>query len=293
LKRTFPRIYPGAVPGYLKNVVSSADGTVIGYRWYGSGPGLILVHGGMQAAQHLSALAAALSDQFRVFVPDRRGRGSSQAHGTESGLRQEVEDLQALIAATGARFLFGHSSGALIALRAALVTPAVERTALYEPPLSVRGSSPSAWVPRFHREIAAGKNAAAAVTALKGARLDPVLTRLPRWVLTPVAAAGMRDRHTAADDVPAADLVPTMRFDVQIAREMADTTAEYAALHARVLLLGGTRSPDYLGTALRELAAVIPGSQIVTLRGLGHMGPQNGGKPEIVARALRDFFTAD
>jgi pimeloyl-ACP methyl ester carboxylesterase len=102
-----------------------------------------------------------------------------------------------------------------------------------------------------------------------------------------------RGRHTAADDVSAADLVPTMRFDVQIAREMADTTAEYAALQARVLLLGGTRSPDYLGTALRELAAVIPGSQIVTLRGLGHTGPQNGGKPEIVARALRDFFTAD
>lgn len=291
LKRTFPRIYPGAVPGYLKNAVHSADGTAIGYRQYGSGPGLILVHGGMQAAQHLSALAADLADQFRVFVPDRRGRGSSQAHGF--GLRQEVEDLRALIAATGARFLFGHSSGALIALRTALVTPAVERAALYEPPLSVRGSSPSAWVPRFHREIAAGKNAAAAVTALKGARLDPVLTRLPRWLLTPVTAVGMRDRHPADGDVPAADLVPTMRFDVQIAREMADTTAEYAALQARVLLLGGTRSPDYLGTALRELAAVIPASQVVTLHGLGHMAPRNGSRPETVARALRDFFTAD
>lgn len=278
------------MPGYSKNTVRSADGTAIGYRQYGSGPGLVLVHGGMRAAQHLSELAAALADQFRVFVPDRRGRGSSPAYGTGSGLRQEVEDLQALIAATGTRFVFGHSSGALIALRTALVTPAVERTALYEPPLSVRGSSPSAWVSRFHREIAAGKNAAAAVTALKGARLDPVLTRLPRWLLVPVTAAGMRDRHAAADDVPAADLVPTMRFDVQIAREMADTTAEYAGLRARVLLLGGTRSPDYLGTTLRELAAVIPGSQLVTLPGLSHMAPLNSGKPETVAGALRDFF---
>jgi pimeloyl-ACP methyl ester carboxylesterase len=280
------------VPGYLKKAARSADGTAIGYRQYGSGPGLILVHGAMQAAQHLAALAATLADEFLVVVPDRRGRGSSQPDGTGSGLRHEVEDLQALIAATGARFLFGHSSGALIVLRAALVTPAVERAALYEPPLSVRGSSPSAWLPRFHREIAAGKNTAAAVTALKGARLDPVTARLPRWLLIPIAAAGMRDRHTAADDVPTADLVPTMRFDVQIAREMADTTAEYAAIRARVLLLGGSRSPAYLGTALRELADVIPHRQVLTLPGLSHTGPRNDGRPAVVARVLRDFFTA-
>ena len=280
------------MPGYLANAARSADGTTIGYRQYGSGPGLILVHGGMQAAQHLSVLAAALASQFQVLVPDRRGRGSSGPHGTGSGLRHEVQDLQALIAATGARFLFGHSSGALIALRAALVIPAVERAALYEPPLSVRGSAPASWVPRFHQEIAAGKNAAATVTALKGARLDPALTRLPRWLLTPIAAARMRDRNSPAGDVPSADLVPTMRFDVQIAREMADTTAEYSALRARVLLMAGTRSPDYLGTAVRELAAVIPRCQVVTLPGLGHSGPQNDGRPQAVARALRDFFTA-
>jgi len=281
------------MPGYLKNVVQSADGTTIGYRQFGGGPGLILVHGGMQAAQHLSALAAGLADQFLVVVPDRRGRGMSLARGSAFGLRYEVEDLRALISATGARFLFGHSSGALIVLRAALIIPGVERVALYEPPLSVRGSTPVGWVPRFHREITAGKNSAAAVTALKGARLDPALTRLPRWLLTPVAAAGIRRRSADSDDLPAADLVPTMRFDVQIAREMADTTAEYAALQARVLLMGGTRSPLYLSTALRELAAVIPRSQLVVLSGLGHSGPQNQGKPGAVARVLRDFFTTD
>lgn len=168
----------------------------------------------------------------------------------------------------------------------------MERAARYEPPLSVRGSAPAAWVPRFHQEIAAGKNAAAAVTALKGTRLDPVLTRLPRWLLTPIAAARMRDRNPPADHVPAADLVPTMRFDVQIAQEMADTTTEYSALQARGLLMAGTRSPHYVRTAIRELAAVIPRCQVVTLPGLGHSGPQNDGRPHAVARALRDFLTA-
>ena len=61
---------------------------------------------------------------------------------------------------------------------------------------------------------------------------------------------------------------------------------------ARVLLIGGTTSPSYLGAALRELAAVLPRAQAVTLPRLGHTGPQNDGKPEVVARALREFFTA-
>jgi pimeloyl-ACP methyl ester carboxylesterase len=50
------------------------DGTAIGYREYGSGPGLILVHGGMKAAQHFGKLAGALGNDFRVYAPDRRGR---------------------------------------------------------------------------------------------------------------------------------------------------------------------------------------------------------------------------
>ncbi len=37
-------------PSYSTNTVTSADGTIIGYRWFGHGPGLILVHGGTQAS---------------------------------------------------------------------------------------------------------------------------------------------------------------------------------------------------------------------------------------------------
>ncbi|NUR90571.1 MAG: hypothetical protein HOY71_41385, partial [Nonomuraea sp.] len=42
--------------------VGSADGTTIGYRTSGQGPGLILLHGGMLASQHFTGLAAALAD---------------------------------------------------------------------------------------------------------------------------------------------------------------------------------------------------------------------------------------
>src|SRR3982751_5903776 len=89
--------------------VISADGTVIGYRQLGSGPKLILVHGGMQASQKFLKLSEALADTFTVYVVDRRGRGLSGKHGDHYSVAREVEDIQALVDKTGARFIFGLS----------------------------------------------------------------------------------------------------------------------------------------------------------------------------------------
>jgi pimeloyl-ACP methyl ester carboxylesterase len=280
------------MPSYVKGTVRSADGTTIGYRQYGTGPGLIVVHGGMKAGQHFSVLATELSDRFRVYVPDRRGRGLSGPHDPDHVLQREVEDMQALVAATDARFIFGHSSGALVSLRAALSVPRLQRVALYEPPLPVRGSVPTDWLPRFDREIAAGRRAAAASTALKGTRLEPTFTWLPRWLLTGVVAVGLRAQKPSDDEASIADLIPTMHFDVEIVREMADTAREYAALQLPILLLSGTESPDYFGIALRELAAVLPHAQLATLPRLDHSGPEDGGSPVMTAQILRDFFAS-
>lgn len=63
------------------DAVTSADGTTIGFRRYGAGPGLVLIHGGMNSAQDLGDLASLLSDAFTVLVPDRRGRGMSGPFG--------------------------------------------------------------------------------------------------------------------------------------------------------------------------------------------------------------------
>ncbi|MCW3085807.1 MAG: alpha/beta hydrolase [Bacteroidetes bacterium] len=57
-----------------KSVISK-DGTVIGCRQFGSGPGLIICHGGGRISQNYEKLATALSGNFTVYIPDRRGRG--------------------------------------------------------------------------------------------------------------------------------------------------------------------------------------------------------------------------
>ena len=113
--------------GYSTGSVASRDGTVIGYRQVSQGPGIIAVHGGIQAAQNLMKLAHALADSFTVYLPDRRGRGLTGPPGRHYSLATECEDLSALAKATGAHNIFGLSPGAIIALQAPLVLPAIRK----------------------------------------------------------------------------------------------------------------------------------------------------------------------
>jgi pimeloyl-ACP methyl ester carboxylesterase len=47
--------------------VVSADGTRLGYRRVGEGPGLILLHGGVNASQHMMKLGPALADRMDLL----------------------------------------------------------------------------------------------------------------------------------------------------------------------------------------------------------------------------------
>lgn len=62
---------------YTEASVISKDGTKIGYRKYGHGPSIILVQGAMGTVFNYHELAKALSNDFTVYVPERRGRGLS------------------------------------------------------------------------------------------------------------------------------------------------------------------------------------------------------------------------
>ncbi|MEV0273739.1 alpha/beta hydrolase [Hamadaea sp. NPDC050747] len=206
-------------------------------------------------------------------------------------MAREIEDVAALAEATGASRVFGLSSGGLIALYAARTLPQLHRVAAYEPPLSIGGSVPIAWLDRFDREIAVGERGRALVTALKSMGVEPLFNRVPRPVLDLVMPLTVRlQRDAPAGDVTIEALTPTMHFDMALVRETADTADELAHLDAQVLLLGGSRSPAYLGTALDALTSAIPGAQRRTLPGLGHSGPEDDGRPELVAEVLRDFF---
>ena len=253
----------------------------IRYRAFGGGgPKVVLLHGGMQTSQNFQKLAVALADQFTVYVPDRRGRGASGVYAPDHGLATEIRDLDRLLAETGAGNVFGLSSGATIALRAALELPAIRRLALYEPPLKFGDIDPVAWLPRFEKELAAGRKAAAFATVHNGTGDR----KIPRAMLVPLVRLGLRASP------PLADLITTMRYDGRSVAQAAAPLSRYAGVHAETLLLGGERSASYLKAALNGLEPVLPHVRRVTLPGVGHLAADNSGKPQLVAEQLRAFF---
>jgi pimeloyl-ACP methyl ester carboxylesterase len=271
--------------------VTSVDGTVIGYRQFGQGPGLVLVHGALQSAANFTKLATALSDAFTVYVPDRRGRGRSGPFGTGYGIARECEDLAALLAYTDAHFVFGLSSGAVITLHAALNQPAIAKAILFEPPQSIRHSTPTGWTDRYDDEIAAGKLGSAMVTAITGTQTAPALFRvMPRSVLGPLLTGAMKRSPTDDDGVSLAALVPTMHYDVGLVIETDGDVDRFAKIQIPVLLLGGSKSADYLSGTLAALEATLPDATRVKLDGADHMAPDNSGQPQRVADEIRRFL---
>jgi pimeloyl-ACP methyl ester carboxylesterase len=272
--------------------VRSRDGTTVGYRQFGQGPALILLHGGMMASQNFVRLAVTLSDAFSVFVPDRRGRGMSGPYGDHYSLASDCEDVRALIDQTGASNVFGLSSGAIIALRSALEIPAIRKVAAYEPPVAVEGFHPAHWAERFDREVQRGDLAGALITVLKGTGDSRLLRLVPNALLAPVLRLGVRfdAKQNKPGDVSIADLIPTMHYDAQIVTEASAALEELRAMHSDVLLMGGSKSAAFLQRGLEVLAKLLPRAARLELRGLGHTAADNEGKPERVAEALRRFF---
>jgi pimeloyl-ACP methyl ester carboxylesterase len=285
-----------ALEDYTTCFVTSKDGTTIGYRQLGHGPAVVLLHGDMESAQSHIQLAEALAATFTVYVPDRRGRGLSGPYGKDYSIQKDVEDMDALLAKTGAHNVFGISSGGIIWLQAALSLPAIHKAIIYEPPLLINGSLSIAWLTRFDKEIAQGKVASALITAMKGTQMGPpVFNVMPRWLLELLTNMAMKneDKKAKDDDVTMRMLAPTLHYDLQLVVKMAEKLESFKAIRAEVLLLGGSKSPAYLKVALDALEKVLPHVTRIEFSGLGHRGSGNtnrGGKPERVAQELRRFF---
>lgn len=116
----------------------SADGTPLVYERQGDGaPPVVLVTGAftLRRSEGFSGLFDALAPRHEVVIYDRRGRGESGDTPPYS-VEREIEDIAALLEVVGGRgALYGHSSGAALALRAAAALgDRVTHLILYEAP---------------------------------------------------------------------------------------------------------------------------------------------------------------
>lgn len=278
--------------------VTSKDGTTIGYRQVGHGPGLVIVHGTMESSLSHSQLAEALADSFTVYLPDRRGRGLSGPYRRDHKIQNDVEDLEAIIAKTGAQYVFGISAGALICLEAALRLPSIHKAAFFDPPLIVNGSVSADFLARHDEEMADGDVVSAMVTAMLGGQMGPpIFNSFPRWLLKALTRMmlSVDEKNAQKDEVTMRMLAPTIHYDFHLSVELENKHESFRAIDAEVLLLGTSKSPPYFKIALDTLTKTLPHAKRIDFAGLHHGASGNtnkGGKPERVAEDLRRFFKA-
>jgi pimeloyl-ACP methyl ester carboxylesterase len=251
----------------------SADGTIIAYDRIGDGPVLIVSVGAFCTRQTFVP-PAGLTQRFTVVTYDRRGRGDS-GDTAPFAPEREYEDLAAVAAATGTEppFVFGHSSGAAIALRAAARGLPVAGIAAYEAPFTNDETPPPGADPaaRIQELVAAGRERDAVVFWMTD------VVHLPEQMTT-----GLQDAPWVAALEP---LARTLPYDIAVTADGVPTV-ELAKIAAPVLVIGGGNSPAWFRRSVAEQAAAVPGARQVTLNGYDHNAP-----PEVLTPVLAEFFT--
>lgn len=261
------------------STVTSADGTTIAFTKSGAGPALILVDGALQYRafdQGGAQLADLLSAHLTVYRYDRRGRGESTDTQPYAVVR-EIEDIDALMGeAGGEAFVYGVSSGASLAMAAALELPGkVRRLALYEPPHNDDEAARGAWkdyTAQLRTLLAEGRrgDAVALFMMLVGAPADQVeeMRRTPMWP-------------------PFEAVAPTLAYDhLAILGEDAAVPHERAArVTVPTLVLSGGASYPFMHTTAAVLAKDIPNARHHILEGQTHEV-----SAEALAPALLAFF---
>jgi len=261
--------------------VTSKDGTTIAFDQWGEGPVVILVDGALQYRafdQGMVELANLLSEHFTVIHYDRRGRGDS-TDTQPYALEREIEDIETLIdEAGGSASLYGISSGAALAMEAAIGLPGkVRKLAMYEAPYNDDDSARQAWreyVTQLRKLLAEDRkgDAVGLFMMLVGASPEDVegIKQSPMWPLWESVG------HTLAYDHIAA-----------LGEEASIPIERAARVAMPALVMDGSESFPFMHTTAVALANSMP---------QGHHQTLNGQTHEVAAQALApvliEFFKA-
>jgi pimeloyl-ACP methyl ester carboxylesterase len=249
------------------------NGITVSYEQGGSGPLLVLTHGGFSDHHtNWEFVNPALRQNFTTCAIARRGRGETDATQGHS-VEDEADDLVALLEAVKEPvFLLGHSYGAHCALAAAhRLAGQVRKLVLYEP--ARPDLFPGDVLARLEALASAGAWDDFAMTFFRDA------LHVPIEELEAVRASDLWPPIVA--DAPAShgDIRALTRYKFEAGR--------YHTLDIPVLLQIGSESPrdQYLTDAL---AAVLPNATIGVLAGQAHEGMTTA--PEMYAEAVTAFL---
>ncbi len=247
--------------------VTSKDGTTIAFDQSGKGPAIILVVGAFNDRTTGVPLARFLERHFTVLNYDRRGRGESGDTGPYA-IEREIEDLDTLIAhAGGSAFVFGYSSGAILALRAAAHGLNISRLALFDPPPS--GAKAGQLAPQLTELIAAGR------------RGDAV--ELFQTEAVGIPAAVVAQMRNAPFRPGLEKMAHTLVYESTVLQSLP--TGLIASIRIPTLVIAGEESHELVRQAAQSLADALPDGQHRILKGQGH-----DIVPAVLALVLEEFF---
>ena len=260
----------------MTSYVTSADGTRIAFDRVGRGSPLIVIGGIFADRTKTAALAKALAVHCTVINYDRRGRGSSGDSGSYAVTR-EIEDIGALIAAAGGTAsLYGHSSGAGLALNAAASGLPIDRLVLHEPPYGTDDDesrrSAREMAKTIQQTLAADRRGDAIATFFSAVGVPRDM--VDEW---------SRDPRMLA-------MAPTMLYDYEVMGDFTGGTIPtrlVRAIDAPTLVLAGGASLDFFRDTAMRIAELLPDGQYAVLDGQDH-----DADPAVVAPVVAEFVTA-
>lgn len=263
----------------IPSTVASKDGTKIAYDKIGHGPAVILVAGALCSRLFWSGpeLAKLLARSFTVYNYDRRGRGDS-GDTKPYAVAREIEDIEALIdEADGSAYLYGHSSGAALALEAALrLDNTVKKLAMYEAPYNDAAEAQRAWkeyIKQLTEALAADRrgDAVALFMELVGTPADQIeaMCHAPTWPMFEAIA-------------------PTLAYDhcAILGEDGSVPSKRAASVIVPTLVMNGGASYAFMYDTARVLSQAMPHGQLRTLEGQRH-----DVDPKVLALVLVEFFT--
>ena len=267
------------------NAAASRFLDVAGTRWHvqilGAGPAIVLLHGSGAASHSWRDIAARLARTNTVVVPDLPGHGFTTALPAERMTLDAIAtELAALVDALGIlpSLIAGHSSGAALALRLAMLHPTHAvvgvNAALTPPPaLStffapvIRNLARSGLMGTLTALLAESDTAFRALMRSTGSTVSPAQYELYRTFARSPAHTGALMTMFASWDLTA-------------------LRAGLPTLATPVTLVVGTRDEWVPPVESRLVAQILPNARVIDIAGAGHLAHEEF--PDRVSEIIAD-----
>lgn len=265
-------------------VVTAGSLRLVGERWPGDGPVVVLLHAGVADRRSWYEVAKKLVEEATVVAYDRRGFGET---APSTAPFSHVEDLLAVLdeVADGPAWLVGSSIGGSLALDTALLEPSrVVRLVLLAP--AVNGA------PKAHLDADTQRFETLLDRAVEAADLEEI-NRLETWLWLdgPSQPEGRvsGSKRELARDMNAVVLhngVPEGTGASGI-----DAWSRLGEIQAPTTVASGDLDVPFVASRSRELTDRLPNARHRVLGGMAH--PPYLEQPEAVAGLLAEALKAD